>query len=48
METKKLRELYSWVNFSYVGIIAGVLSVVVSAYNINRYYEEIKKAQNNR
>lgn len=40
---KQIENLYGWVNFNYLGLIAGVLSVVVTAWNINRYWEEIRK-----
>ena len=42
---KKIAELTSWVNFNYIGLAAGILSVVVTVYNINQYWYEIKKAQ---
>lgn len=42
---KKVEELTSWVNFSYIGLAAGVLSVVVTLYNINKYWDDIRKAQ---
>lgn len=42
---KKIADLTSWVNFNYLGLAAGILSVVVTVYNINQYWEEIRKAQ---
>lgn len=42
---QKAQELTSWVNFNYIGLVAGVLSVIVTAYNINKYWEEIKKTR---
>lgn len=42
---KKVEELTGWVNWNYIGLIAGVLSVVVTLYNINKYWEEIKKVE---
>lgn len=45
MLTKKLENLYSWVNFNYIGLAAGVLSVIVTVYNINKYWDEIRKAE---
>lgn len=41
----KLQELTSWVNWNYLGLAAGVLSVLVTIYNINKYVDEIKKQQ---
>jgi hypothetical protein len=43
---QKLDEMYGWVNWNYIGLAAGVLSVVVTLYNINKYWEEIKKVEN--
>lgn len=45
MPTKKLTELYSWVNFSYIGIAAGVLSLIVTVYNLNKYLDDIKRTK---
>lgn len=42
---KKIADLTSWVNFNYIGLAAGILSVVVTIYNINQYWDEIKKTQ---
>lgn len=42
---KQIQELTSWVNFNYIGLIAGVLSVAVTIYNINKYWEEIQKSE---
>lgn len=42
---KKLDEMYSWVNWNYMGLAAGILSVVVTLYNINKYWEEIKQVE---
>lgn len=42
---KKLDELTSWVNWNYIGLAAGVLSIVVTMYNINKYWEEIRKVE---
>jgi hypothetical protein len=42
---QKLDELTSWMNWNYIGLAAGVLSVVVTFYNINKYWGEIKKTQ---
>ena len=43
---KQVEELTGWVNFNYLGLAAGVLSVIVTLYNINKYWEEIKKVEN--
>lgn len=46
MPTKKaVQDLYSWVNWNYIGLAAGILSVVVTFYNINQYWEQIKKVE---
>jgi hypothetical protein len=42
---QKLDELTSWMNWNYIGLAAGVLSVIVTVYNINKYWEEIKKTE---
>jgi hypothetical protein len=42
---QKVEELTSWVNFSYIGLAAGILSVVVSIYNINKYLSDIRKVE---
>jgi len=42
---KKLDELTSWMNWNYVGLAAGVLSVIVTVYNISKYWEEIRKIE---
>jgi len=42
---QKIEELTSWVNWNYLGLAAGVLSVIVTAYNINQYWEQIKKIE---
>jgi hypothetical protein len=42
---QKLDDMYSWVNWNYIGLAAGILSVVVTFYNINKYWEEIKKIE---
>lgn len=42
---QKVEELTSWVNFSYIGLAAGILSVVVTMYNISKYWEEIQKVE---
>ena len=40
---QKVNDLEGWVNWNYLGLAAGILSVVVTFYNINKYYEEIRK-----
>jgi hypothetical protein len=45
MINAKVKELTEWVNWNYMGLIAAVLSVIVTSYNISRYWEEIKKEQ---
>lgn len=45
MPIKKIQDLYGWVNFNYLGLIAGTLSIVVTLYNISKYYEDIKKTE---
>lgn len=42
---QKIDELTGWVNWNYIGLVAGVLSVIVTAYNINKYWEEIRKIE---
>lgn len=42
---KKMIELTSWVNWNYLGLAAGLLSVIVTFYNINNYWEEIKRTE---
>jgi hypothetical protein len=42
---QKADELTSLVNWNYIGLVAGVLSIIVTAYNISRYYEEIKNKE---
>lgn len=42
---QKVDELTSWVNFNYIGLVAGVLSIVVTVYNINKYWDEIKRVE---
>lgn len=42
---KQINELTGWLNWNYIGLVAGILSIVVTAYNISRYYEEIKKVE---
>lgn len=42
---KKVEELTGWVNFNYIGLAAGVLSVIVTVYNINKYWGEIQKTE---
>lgn len=36
------QELEDWVGWNYLGLIAGVLSVAVTMYNINSYWNQIK------
>jgi hypothetical protein len=43
---QKVEELTDWVNWNYLGLAAGVLSVIVTVYNINRYWDEIRKTEN--
>ena len=38
-------QLDEWINWNYLGLAAGILSVIVTFYNINRYYDEIKKQE---
>jgi hypothetical protein len=42
---QKIEELTGWMNWNYIGLAAGILSVVVTFYNINQYWEQIKKVQ---
>lgn len=42
---QKVEELTGWVNFNYIGLIAGALSVVVTIYNINKYWKEIQETR---
>ena len=42
---QKVEELSGWVNFNYIGLVAGLLSVIVTAYNINKYWTEIQKTK---
>ena len=42
---QKIDELTGWMNWNYIGLVAGVLSVIVTAYNISKYYEEIRKVE---
>jgi hypothetical protein len=42
---RKIDELTSWMNWNYIGLAAGVLSVVVTVYNISKYWEEISKVE---
>jgi len=42
---QKINELTGWMNWNYIGLAAGVLSVIVTLYNINKYYEEIRKVE---
>jgi hypothetical protein len=45
MQTKKLQDLYGWVNFNYLGLAAGILSIAVTLYNLNNYWEQIKREE---
>jgi len=42
---RKIDELTSWMNWNYIGFAAGVLSVVVTVYNIGKYWDEIRKVE---
>jgi hypothetical protein len=42
---RKIDELTGWMNWNYIGLAAGVLSVIVTVYNINKYWVEINKAE---
>lgn len=42
---QRVDQLTSLVNWNYIGLVAGVLSIIVTAYNISRYYEEIKNEE---
>jgi hypothetical protein len=42
---RKVEKLTEWVNFNYIGLAAGILSVIVTVYNINKYWADIRKAQ---
>lgn len=42
---QKINEMTGWVNFNYLGLAAGILSVIVTVYNINKYWEDIRKAK---
>ena len=45
MPIKKVEELTGWVNWNYLGLAAGILSVVVTFYNLSKYWEEIQKVE---
>lgn len=38
----KIEEISSMINWNYVGLAAALLSIIVTARNINNYLEEIK------
>lgn len=40
---QKINELNEWINWNYIGLAAGILSVIVTIYNINHYVAEIRK-----
>jgi len=42
---QKINELTGWMNWNYIGLAAGVLSVIVTLFNINRYWVEIKRVE---
>lgn len=42
---QRLSEMYSFMNWNYIGLAAGILSMAVTLYNINRYWEEIRKVE---
>jgi hypothetical protein len=42
---KQIEELTGWMNWNYIGLAAGVLSVIVTVYNINKYWSEIRKVE---
>lgn len=42
---KQAEEINSWLNWNYIGLAAGILSVIVTFYNMNKYLEEIKKVE---
>jgi predicted negative regulator of RcsB-dependent stress response len=42
---KRVDELTQWVNWNYLGLAAGVLSVIVTAYNIHQYWQQIQREQ---
>ena len=42
---QKVSTLTDRVNWNYIGLVAGVLSVIVTVYNINKYWEEISKVE---
>jgi hypothetical protein len=42
---RKIDELTSWMNWNYIGLAAGVLSVVITVYNISKYWDEIRKVE---
>jgi hypothetical protein len=39
---KKVEELTEWINWNYIGLAAGILSVLVTMYNINQYWKQIQ------
>ena len=39
---QQIDELTGWVNWNYLGLAAGILSVIVTMYNINEYWKQIK------
>ncbi len=45
LKNGKIAELTGWVNWNYVGLFAGILSVAVTLYNINGYLNEIKRVE---
>lgn len=40
---QKIEELTSWVNWNYMGLIAGIFSVVITLNNINVYWKQIEE-----
>lgn len=41
--TLKAKEIESYVNWNYIGLTAGLLSVIVAVYNMNSYYKKLKE-----
>lgn len=42
---KSAIEIQSLINWNYIGIAAGILSVVVAIYNINEYIQKQRTQQ---
>jgi len=42
---QQVGQLTEWMNWNYIGLAAGVLSIIVTMYNISKYYEDIRKVE---